>query len=93
MLKTQLTNRVSGIILEHIREEKGRLTRISDESRINRKWFNAAGFARLRHHQMLRIVYALCLELSPGEFNAMTCEIFNSVKDFADDFEYQLLDE
>ena len=40
-LKVQLTSRISGIILAYVRGKKGRLTIISNESRINRNRFNA----------------------------------------------------
>ena len=48
-LKDQLTSEVAGIILRHVRTPKGRLTEISDDSKINRKDFNVHGLSQSMH--------------------------------------------
>ena len=93
MLKQQLTSEVSGIILDHVRETRGRLTLISDATRINRKHFNVRGFSQLKVHQMLRIIYALAVVMTNDEFHTMAEQLRRTIQDYADDYDYQLLDE
>ena len=42
-----MSNDIAGIILQKIREKKGRLSIISDESSINRKHFNVEDFTKM----------------------------------------------
>ena len=92
-LKQKLASRISDIILAYVRGKKGRLTIISDESRINRNRFNTKELPMLRMHQMLRIFYALMLVLPSREFLAMMNEMYKVMEEFANDYDYVLLDE
>ena len=47
----------------------------------------------LRMHQMLRIFYALMLVLPSREFLAMMNEMHKVMEEFANDYDYVLLDE
>lgn len=93
LLRNQLTSRVAGIILTRIRERKGRLTEISDECRINRREFNVRGFSKMSLQRLLRVFYALYMVLPKREFDAMENEIAEVIADYADEYDYVLLDE
>ena len=47
-LKDQLTREIAGIILRYVRNEKGRLSEISRDSRINRREFTIRGLAKMK---------------------------------------------
>lgn len=93
MLKERLTSEVAGIILRHVREEKGRLTELSDLCRINRREFNQRGMSKMRLHRLLRILYALSVILPASRFQTMFSEIYAAISDMADEYDYLLLDE
>lgn len=92
-LKDQLTSEVAGIILRHVRTPKGRLTEISDDSKINRKDFNVHGLSQMKLHRFLRILYALELSMDYEEYQQMMDEISDTITEFAGDYDYTLLDE
>lgn len=92
-LKEQLASEVTGIFLDRVRERKGRVTLISDATGINRKHFNMRGFQRLKVHQMIRIVYALATVLTHEEFYHMMRQVHTCFEDYADEYDYDLLDE
>ena len=92
-LKDQLTSEVAGIILRHVRTPKGRLTEISDDSKINRKDFNVHGLSQMKLHRFLRILYALNLSMDYEEYQQMMDEISDTITEFAGDYDYTLLDE
>lgn len=93
MLRDQLTSKIAGIILQHVRTPKGRLTEISDMCRINRKEFTVRGLSKMRLHRLLRIIYALHLEASYVENKRMAEEIYDTIQDYSDEYDYTLLDE
>ena len=74
-LKDKLSREVAGIILRYVKNRKGRLTQMSEDSRINRREFNVQGINKMRLHRLLRILYALHLELPYAEYMKMTDEI------------------
>ena len=92
-LKDQLTREIAGIILRYVRNEKGRLSEISRDSRINRREFTIRGLAKMKLHRLLRILYDLCLELPYAEYMKMTDEIRQTISDYANEYDYTLLDE
>lgn len=92
-LKEKLTRKVAGIILKYVKAEKGRLTRISEDARINRKEFNIRGLSMMKLHRLLRITHALYLELSFDEFAMMMNEINDTIIEYGENYEYTLLDE
>ena len=92
-LKDQLTRDIAGIILRYVRNEKGRLSEISRDSRINRREFTIRGLAKMKLHRLLRILYDLCLELPYAEYMKMMDEIRQTISDYANEYDYTLLDE
>lgn len=93
MLKEQLTSMVAGIVLQRVRSEKGRLTEISELSKINRREFTVRGLSKMRMHRLLRIFYALTLVMTYHQFKLMMDEIHDAVREFSDKYDYDLLDE
>lgn len=93
MIKDQLTSKVAGIILQHVRNPKGRLTEISDMCKINRKEFNVRGLSKMKGHRLLRILYAIYLVVGYAEKKQMSDEFFDIFQDFADEYDFTLLDE
>lgn len=92
-LKDQMTSEIAGIILRYVRNRKGRLSEVSDDCRINRREFNVRGLSKMKFHRLLRIFYDLFLIMSLAEFVKMFEEIHNTLKDYADEHDYTLLDE
>lgn len=92
-LKDQMTSEIAGIILQHVRNHKGRLSEVSDDCRINRREFNVRGISKMKFHRLLRIFYDLLLILTYAEFTKMMEEIINTLKDYADEYDYTVLDE
>lgn len=92
-LKDQLTSEVVGIILLHVRNKKGRLTKISDDSKINRKEFNSSGLAKMKFHRVIRLLYAIAFELTYAEYKQMMNEIRDTITEWSDKYDYTLLDE
>jgi hypothetical protein len=64
MLKDQLTSSCAGIILDEVRKE-GRLTFVSDECGINRKYFNRKMFRLLRFHRLVRLLLQSIVMVQP----------------------------
>ena len=92
-LKDKLTSEVAGIILKYVKAEKGRLTRISEDARINRKEFNIRGLSKMRLHRQMRLNHSLYLEMTHEEYYRMWDEINDIVSYYGDNFDYILLDE
>lgn len=68
-----LTSEFTAMLLSQIRDN-GFLTAVSNDASINRTKMNRTGFAKLRVHQLLRILVALSFHLSrrsPKAFLAM----------------------
>ena len=93
MLKQQLTSEVAGIILNHLREKKGRLTEVSDLCNINRKELNRKGLAKMKMHRLFRLLYAMELVLPYNEYKEMWTKILDKIREFSGNYDYTLLDE
>lgn len=90
-LKQQLTSDVAGIILRYVKSEKGRLTWISEVASINRSEFNRRGLAKMKHHRLLRVIYALSLNIKEKEFHEFMHEISETILCYAEDYDEYLL--
>lgn len=81
MLKDQLTSLCAGIILGEVRRDH-RLTIISDECGINRKYFTRKYFRLLRFHRQIRLLYALSSWKTREDFEALGAKLFRAIWDF-----------
>ena len=93
MLRDDLTSDVAGIILENLRSVKGRLTEVSNLSGINRRELNRKGLAKMRMNRLMRLVYTMQLVMPPYKSDAMWQKIIEKVREYADYYDYILLDE
>lgn len=80
-LRDYLTSQCAGIILGEVRKGH-RLTSISDESGINRKYFNRRMFRLLRFHRLVRLLYVLSSWKTRDEFAALGAKLFAAIWDF-----------
>ena len=71
MFKELLIKEIVKIILECVRREKGRLTRISNTCHINRGKLTTEGIAGMRISQFILFFFAICLDLTEKEFEAV----------------------
>lgn len=90
-LKRDFTDEVSGVILKKVREQRGRLTKVSDMCQINRRMFNHDEFCKLKLYQVLRLLYAICVDVRPKEFEEMLTEMRDVAKKYFDMYEEDLL--
>ena len=93
MLRDELTSDVAGIILEYLRSVKGRLTEVSNLSGINRRELNRKGLAKMRMSRLMRLVYTMQLVMPPYKSDAMWQKILEKVREYADYYDFILLDE
>ena len=93
MLRDELTSDVAGIILEYLRSVKGRLTEVSNLSGINRRELNRKGLSKMRMNRLMRLVYTMTLVMPPKASDAMWQKIFEKVREYADYYDFILLDE
>ena len=93
MLRDELTSDVAGIILESLRSVKGRMTEVSNLSGINRRELNRKGLSKMRMNRLMRLVYTMQLVMPPKASDAMWQKIHDKVREYADYYDYILLDE
>lgn len=82
-LKETLVSECSGIILSVVRM-KGRLTWISDECTINRKFLNRRNLRLLRFHQLVRLLYATSSWMIKEDFEQLGARLFRTIWEFND---------
>ena len=92
MLKERLASTCAGIILNEIRTS-GRLTMISDECGINRKFFNHKGFRLLRFHRLVNLLYSLSSWQTREEFIRLGSRLFEAIWDFCSLYDDEYYDE
>lgn len=90
MFKKLLISEIVKIILECIRREKGRLTRISNTCNINRGRFTDEGIAGMRVSQFILLFFAICLNLTEKEFEAMMKEIYHTIVDKSAEYDFTI---
>ena len=93
MLRDELTSDVAGIILEYLRSVKGRMTEVSNLSGINRREINRKGLAKMRMSRLMRLVYTMQLVMPPKASDTMWQKIIEKVREYADYYDFILLDE
>jgi hypothetical protein len=75
MATSHLTGIIAGIILDTIREKKGRLTEISDQSVINRQEFDVEGLAKMKFDRFVRLSETMARTLPKKRYEQMKSEI------------------
>lgn len=93
MFKKLLIKEIVKIILECVRREKGRLTRISNTCNINRGKFTTEGIAGMRVSQFILLFFAICLNLTEKEFEAMMKEIYHTIVDKSAEYDFTIFKE
>lgn len=93
MLRDQLVSTCIGYILDAVRSERGRLTFVSSESQICREYFNRKRFQTLKLFRVIRVLYALAMEMDRNEFLLIGHDIFAEIWDMQEMYGYELLDE
>jgi hypothetical protein len=92
MVKDQLTSKLAGIILQYARMKEGRLTRVSDMCRINRNEFNIRGLSCMKFHRLVRLIYALHLDLGYHDSQQLVEDIKAALDKFAYEYDENLFD-
>ena len=85
-LKERLVSTCSGIILNEVRK-KGRLTFISDECGINRKYLIRGRVQLLRFHRLVKLLYATSSWMNRDRFTEMGAELFGEIWDFNNEYD------
>lgn len=80
-VKDKLVSKCSGIILSVVRV-KGRVTWISDECGINRKFLNRRNLRLLRFHQLVRLLYSTSSWMSREKFEQLGARLFAAIWDY-----------
>ena len=93
MLRDNLINMSVGFILDAVRSQRGRLSFVSDEAQVNRLYFNRKKFRTLKLFRVIRVLYVLAMEMDREDFMHIGQNMFAEIWDFADDYEFTLLDE
>ena len=90
MNKKDLIEEIVKIVLTNLRKEKGRLTKISNTCRINRGKLTDESMAKLRFYHLILLFYAICLNLTAKEFEAMMKDIYYTFVEKSAEFDYTL---
>ena len=93
MLRDNLINMSVSFILDAVRSQRGRLSFVSDEAQVNRLYFNRKKFRTLKLFRVIRVLYVLAMEMDRDDFMHIGQNMFAEIWDFADDYEFTLLDE
>ena len=93
MRKKALIEMIVKIILERIRNERGRLTRISNTCKINRGKLTDEAMTHVRFNQLILLFYAVCLNLKPKEFEAMMKDIYYTFVEKSAEYDFSLFDD
>lgn len=93
LLREQLVHDCAGVILDAVRSESGRLQFVSEESKVNRKFFTRKAFRTVRWFRLIRILYCLSMKMSCKDFTHLGSRLFQEIWLRADLYDYDLLDE
>ena len=89
MTSTKLANIITGIILDAIREKKGRLTEISDQSAINRKEFDEEGLANMKLYRFIRLGKTIAQTLPRKRYDQMKSDISKNFWDCVENEDFE----
>lgn len=87
MTRSQLTGIIAEIIIDTIREKKGRLTEISDLCVINRQEFDVDGLAKMKFGRIVRLSQAVAQALPRKRCEEMLQEIAKKFWESIDEME------
>ena len=90
MSKKDLIEEIIMIILNSLRKEKGRLTKISNTCRINRGKLTDESMAKLRFYHLILLFYAICLNLTANEFETMMKDIYYTFVEKSAEYDFTL---
>ena len=93
MMTEKLISKSAGCIIDAVRNQRGRLSFVSDEAQVNRQYFNHRMFRTLRFFQIIRVLYVLAMRMEREEFMGIGQDLFAKIWDYADDYEFTLLNE
>lgn len=93
LLREQLVHDCAGVILDAVRSESGRLQFVSEESKVNRKFFTRKTFRTVRWFRLIRILYCLSMKMSCKDFTHLGSRLFQEIWLRAEIYDYDLLDE
>lgn len=93
LLREQLAHDCAGVILDAVRSESGRLQFVSEESKVNRKFFTRKAFRTVRWFRLIRILYCLSMKMSCKDFTHLGSRLFQEIWLRAEIYDYDLLDE
>ena len=93
MKKRDLIEEIVKIILEKIKNERGRLTRISNTCKINRGKLTDEAMAYMRVYHFILLFYAACLNLKPKEFEAMMKDIYYTFVEKSAEYDFSLFED
>lgn len=93
LLREQLVHDCAGVILDAVRSESGRLQFVSEESKVNRKYFTRKAFRTVRWFRLIRILYCLSMKMSCKDFTHLGSRLFQEIWLRAEIYDYDLLDE
>lgn len=90
MSKKDLIEEIIMIILNSLRKEKGRLTKISNTCKINRGKLTDESMAKMRVYHLILLFYAICLNLTAKEFEAMMKDIYYTFVEKSAEYDFTL---
>ena len=92
MLRDKLTSLLAGRIIDVIKET-GKKSYISDESRINRKYYQRKHFRMLRFHILVRVLYNLSMWMDRDDFRELGASLFDRIWLYQDENGWDFNDE
>lgn len=91
-VKDKLTKDLVGMIVDMI-SSTGKKTYISDEAKVNRKFFTRNHLHRMKLHVFIRALFFCAVWTGRDEFQALGEEIFDKIWAVADEHEYDFYEE
>lgn len=88
MTNDTLTGRIASTMLQAIKEERGRLTAVSDMCSINRQEFDVEGLSKMSLSRLIRLGAAMAIIMPKKRYIQMTqdiSEIFQQTVDYLED--------
>lgn len=91
MKKNESIDAIVEIVNDFVRIKRGSLTKISETCQINRGDLTIDGISYLRAYKLIRLLYAICLNLTPKEFEAMMKSIYYGIIENSAKYDYLIM--